>query len=431
MKLLLVLPRPYAGYRSTRSVGKRPLTPPLNLPYLAALTPEDIEVEIVDECVEAIDFEKSVDLVGISVLTMAAPRAYEIARVFRERGVRVVLGGIHPTLLPEEAGRHADAIVVGEAEGVWQQLLMDFRKGRMRRVYRRSDRPVLENLPTPRWDLVKKSAYVTTNVVQSSRGCPYRCNFCSIWRTFGKTYRHRPISDVIGEIRSFRGKLVGFADADVAGNPAYAEALFRALEPCGKYWVSDAGIRIAKHDRLLELAAKSGCKVLYIGFESLSRDGLKDAGKTQNLAMSYRDLIDRMHQHGIMVGAGFIFGLDTDGKDVFERTVAFAIDSRVDMADFHVVCPYPDTEIFARFQSEGRILETDWSKYSKYNVVYRPKRMSPEELQEGCYWAWKQFYATHSILRRMLSPHVFVPWTNALPYLLVNATLNREASQYE
>ncbi len=430
MKVLLILPHPYPEFRATQSLGKRPKTPPLNLPYLAALTPPDVEVEIVDESVEEIDFEKNVDMVGITVLTMAATRAYEIARLFRQRGICVVLGGIHPTVLPEETSQHADAIVVGEAEDIWQQLLADFRTGHLKEIYRRDERPSLENLPKPRWDLLNAKAYMTTNVVQASRGCPYSCNFCSIWRTFGRKLRYRPIPEVIAEIETFKGRLVGFAEADIIANSKYAAELFDALAPLKKWWISDAGIRITKDDRLLEKAARSGCKVLYIGFESISPEGLEQGGKRQNLKFEYKESVERLHQHGIMVGAGFIFGFDTDDKSVFEHTVEFAIDSKIDMADFHVLCPYPGTAIHEQLKRENRIFETDWAKYSKYNVVFQPKQMAPEELLEGCYWAWKQFYSASSIAHRFLSSHVFQSWINPFGHLGINLTLNREAAGY-
>jgi len=431
VKLLLILPNPYPGFKATRSLGKRSNLPPLNLPYIAALTPPDIEVKIVDENVDEIDFEEEVDMVGISVLTTAATRAYEIAREFRERGICVVLGGIHPTLLPEETSPHVDTIVIGEAENVWEQLLADFRKGKLRKTYRGKNYPQLDNLPKPRWELLKKNAYITTNVIQVSRGCPYHCNFCSIWRTFGRNPRYRPITDVIQEIETFKGKLVGFADADIIANPKYAKELFEALEPLNKLWVADAGLKIAKNNDLLKIAAKSGCKIVYIGFESILQDSLEQCGKFQNLKIQYRVSIDRLHQNGIMVGAGFIFGFDTDDKSVFERTVEFAIDCKVDMADFHVLCPYPGTGIYDQLKSEGRIFETDWSKYSKYNVVFQPKKMSPDALLEGCYWAWKQFYYPKSILHRFLSAHVFKSWINIFGHLAMNLTLNREAAHYQ
>lgn len=430
MKVLLVQPHPRPDFRQTRSVGRRPLTPPLNLPYIAALTPPDIEVAIVDEAVAEVDLDAGADLVGISALTMAAPRAYELAEAFRRRGTSVVLGGVHATVLPDEAQQHVDAVVVGEAEDVWPQLLTDFQSGALAPRYERCKPHDLRNLPVPRWDLVRPASYFTANVVQSTRGCPYRCQFCSIWRTAGGKHRCRPVEEVIREAAALDGRLLGFADADIASRPSYARKLFEALAPLGKRWVSDAGIGIARHPDLLQWAARSGCRILYIGFESLSQQGLKSAGKVQNLAVACREAIDRIHDAGILVGAGFIFGLDDDGPDVFERTVDFAISSKVDMADFHVLCPYPGTAVYDQLLSEGRILHRDWSRYSKYNVVYRPRQLSPEQLQAGCAWSWQEFYSAGSILRRLPARHLLKSWLNPVAFSLLNATLNREAARH-
>lgn len=404
---------------------------PLALPYVASLVPPDINVSIVDENVDEIDFEKQVDLVGISVLTTTAPRAYQISRLYRKRGTPVVLGGVHPTVLPEEASKHADAIVVGEAEGVWQKLLMDFQRGKMEKVYRRGSLCSLNALPRPRWDLMNKRAYLTTNVVQATRGCPYNCSFCAVPRFFGRKYRCRPIQDVIREIAALDGKLLGFVDADIMGNPSYAKELLRALIPHKKIWAGDAGIRVANDDELLRLAAKSGCKALFVGFESLSPESLQEAGKSQNIIEHYKAATDKITQHGISVLGGFMFGFDADDESVFERTVAFAIESKILYADFNILCPYPGTAVYHKLLREGRIIETDWSKYfGMYNVVFRPKRMSVEALREGCLWAWKEFYSSKSIFRRSLSRPNFTSWVNPLAYFLLNIATHRGISRF-
>ena len=421
MKLLLILPHSKRGHGSAKNERARFSVPPLSLPYLAALTPPNVEVSVLDENVDEIDFEKEVDLVGISVLTMVAPRAYQIADIYRKQGTAVVLGGIHPTVLPGEACEHADAVVIGEAEGVWQELLMDFQQGNMKKVYRRGELCNLDSLPRPRWDLVKKNTYFTTNVVQTTRGCPYDCSFCSITRFFGHKYRCRSIAQVIKEIKTLRGKFLYFADADVVGNPSYAKRLFNALIPYKKFWAGDAGIKIANDDELLNLAAKSGCRALYIGFESLSPASLREAGKSQNIVEVYKGSIDKIHQFGIAVGGGFIFGFDSDDKSIFERTVKFAVESKMDFADFNILCPYPGTRIYDKLRKENRIIKMDWSKYfGMYNVVFRPKRMSIEELRSGCLRAWRQFYSYKSIFKRFLSRPNFTSWINPIAYFALN-----------
>jgi len=313
---------------------------------------------------------------------------------------------------------------------VTQKLLMDFQMGSMEKIYRRSKLCSLNDLPQPRRDLLNKKAYLTTNVVQTTRGCPYNCSFCSITKFFGHKYRCRPIEDVISEIESTSGKLLYFAEADLTGNRPYAKRLFESLIPYKKIWTSDTGIRIANDDELLRLAAKSGCKGLYIGFESLSPASLQEAGKSQNVVKHYKDAIDKIHQHGIMVGGGFIFGFDSDDESVFERTIEFAIESKIDFAEFNVLCPYPGTRLYDQIQAENRIIETDWSKYLGYNVVFQPKRMSVETLRSGCIWAWEQFYSAKSIFTRFLSSWNLTSWFNPMAYLLLNIGTKRGISKF-
>jgi radical SAM superfamily enzyme YgiQ (UPF0313 family) len=429
--LLLIMPAVNRGHGAMKHEVGRLSSAPLALPYLASLVPPDFDVTIIDENVQEIDFEQPVDLVGISVLTMTAPRAYEIAAEFRERGTPVVMGGTHPTVMPEEAGRHADALVVGEAEGVWQKLLTDFQHGGMKGVYRRGGHCGMENWSLPRWDLMNSRAYLTTNVVQATRGCPYNCAFCSVSSVFGPKYRCRPVKDVIREIEALDGKLLGFVDADIAGNPAYAKELFRALAPYKKIWAGDAGMRVANDEELLSLAAKSGCKGLFIGFESLSPQSLKEAGKSQNTVERYKETVKRITGHGISVLAGFVFGFDTDDESVFERTVEFAIDCKLLYADFNILCPYPGTAVHRKLTEQDRIIETDWSKYfGMYNVVFRPKQMSVDALREGCLWAWKEFYSIKSILKRFLSCQNFTSLVNPIGHIILNAATHRGISRF-
>ncbi len=427
-RVLLVQPRVNRGHGTVKHEGNM-AGAPLTLAYLAGLTPPEYDVAVVDENVAEIDFDAPVDIVGISAVTMAAPRAYEVSRRFRSLGAKVVIGGVHATLLPEEAAQHADAIVIGEAEDVWQQLLADFRNGGLKPTYRRGEAHSLAGLAKPRWDLLNKSAYLTTNVVQTTRGCPYDCSFCSVTTTFGRKYRRRPVEDVVKEFEATKGKLVGFADADITANPKYSIELFDSIAPYKKWWAADAGIGVANQPDVLKAAAKSGCKGFYIGFESVSSDSLAEANKAQNTKRSFEDSIKIIHDHGIAVLGGFIFGFDTDDESVFERTVEFAIENKMIYADFNVLCPYPGTRVYDKMLEEDRLLETDWSKYyGMSSVVFRPKKMSAERLREGCQWAWREFYSARSIAGRFVSRRNLTSLFNPISYLIINVGTRRGVS---
>ena len=275
MKILLISPENKKSiYAYTKEDVKAFWFPKLGLPTIAANTPPDVEVRIVDECVEDIDFNVDVDLVGISVMTYLAPRAYEIAAKFRARGVKVVLGGIHVSMCPEEAKEHADSIVVGESEKTWPILVEDFRRGELKSLYEEKDLPKLENLPIPRRELFKPNSYWTTNCVQTSRGCPFACDFCTVTIFGGNQFRLRPIEQVIEEVKRLKKGFVVFVDDNIAGNKAYAKQLFKALIPLKINWGSQASLTMARDPELLDLAAKSGCTALFIGVESISEENL-------------------------------------------------------------------------------------------------------------------------------------------------------------
>ncbi len=271
MKLKLIVP---VGVKQ-KSLARYFSIPPRNLLYVAAVTPKDAEIVLVDEHVGKIDFEEEIDLVGITALTATAPRAYEIGDEFKRRGVKVVLGGIHPSILPEEAIQHADAVVVGEAENLWPQLIEDFKRRELKRFYQSSQKPSLENLPFPRRDLLEGKRYLTKNFIQVTRGCPFDCDFCSVSKFFGKKHRFRPVGDVIKEIESLKGKFTVFADDNIVAQAKHAKELFKALIPYKKRWFSQAALTMNDDDELLRLSAQSGFEGVYIGFESLSDIGLK------------------------------------------------------------------------------------------------------------------------------------------------------------
>lgn len=383
--------------------SKRGLFPPLSLAMVAALTPDDWEIEVIDENVQHHDIDGSVDLVGMTAITAVAPRAYEIARQYREQGVRVVMGGMHASALPEEALQHVDAVVVGEAESVWDSLLEDARKGKLRGIYQSEERPCLKGLPSPRIDLFDPKRYMTVNLAQTSRGCPNNCSFCSVTQFFGKTYRTRPIDDVLEEVSQMkRRKTVLFVDDNIVGHTRHAKALFRELASMKIKWFGQSSLQIAQDDDLLDLAADSGCIGLFIGFESLVAKNLRRVGKgVVNRVEGFLDSINRIHDRGIGIEGAFIFGMDDDDPSVFERTVRFAEKSKLALAQFGILTPFPGTPLYDRMQSEDRIIVSDWSKYTISNVVSAPANLSRAALEEGFNWAYKEFYSYRSMLRRL------------------------------
>ena len=389
----------------------------LTLPHLAALTPPDIEVNLIDEAVDPIDFDAPTDLVGITVNTYLAPRSYQISREFRQRGVPVVLGGVHPSLYPEEAQQHADTLVIGEAEDTWELLLRDFRKGQMQPVYRTTQRHSLAGLPIPRRDLLKRNAYLTTNTIQTTRGCPFRCDFCSVTDFFGKTYRCRPIPEVIREIETLNlNRPLVFVDDNIIGRPAYAQELFEAITPYRVRWGSQGSINLAQHPKLMQAAKKSGCVAMFIGIESISQQNLDDVHKNVNHVNQYYDAIQRIHDHGIAINAGMILGMDHDDESVFERTLEFLEKAKIEYATFHILTPVPGTPLYRRMEAEGRIIDRDWAKYNGGYTVFRPKLMSPEALAEGYYWTYQQFYSMRSVYKRVVAWNVETVYKLALNF---------------
>lgn len=395
LKLELILPKQEGVQRA-----KKTLTPHLGLATVAALTPNDVEISLTDEHIATVDLQKDVDLVGISVITTTAPRAYEIADSFRARGVKVVLGGIHPAILPEEASQHADAVVIGEAEGIWPSVIEDFKANKLKKFYSQKERPSLDGWPLPRIDLFAKSGYYLSAVVSTSRGCPFSCSFCSASSFFGHTYRFRPLDAIIQEIEEFKdSRFLFFADDNIVGSPRFAKELFQALIPYKKKWFAQASITVARDEELLGLAARSGCIALLIGFESISQDALNAMNKRSNVAEEYEDAVRRLHAHGIAVHGFFVFGFDEDDEGVFRRTVHFCRKLRLDSAAFSVVVPFPGTSLYESLDNAGRIVTKDWSIYDR--AVFEPKQMPIDALDQGVHWTWREFYSLPSIWSRL------------------------------
>jgi radical SAM superfamily enzyme YgiQ (UPF0313 family) len=380
--------------------------PNLALPILAGLSPTDVKISFTDDLLTPIDLGKDlkeVDLVGITVLSKTALRAYDIADAYRKKGIPVVLGGIHPTALPEEAKEHADSVVLGEAEEVWPHLIEDARMGNPKPFYRQEGYTELSRMPMPRRDILPKRGYLPVDVVQVSRGCPFRCEFCSVQKFFGETHRLRPISAVVDEVRRLPHRWMMFNDDNIIGNPSYSKELLKALIPLKKKWFGQASLTGLKKVENVELLAKSGCAGLLIGFESLSKPNLIRSQKYQNDPTEYREIIHSLHRFGIAICGSFIFGFDEDDPSVFEETVSFAIQTKLFSVIFMILTPYPGTAFYHRVKNEGRLVQDQWwllEKPEDSAPYFLPMKMGAEALREGWKRAWKEFNSFPSIWKR-------------------------------
>jgi radical SAM superfamily enzyme YgiQ (UPF0313 family) len=388
------------------AVDENARIPNLSMPILASLSPADVEISFTDDLLTPIDLGKElkdVDLVGITVLSKTALRAYDIADAYRKKGIAVVLGGIHPTALPEEAKEHADSIVVGEAEEVWPHLIEDARTGNLKPFYRQEGYTDLAKIPVPRRDILPRKGYFPVDVVQVTRGCPFRCEFCSVQNFFGEAYRFRPVSNVVDEVRRLPHRLMMFNDDNIIGNPSYSKELLKALIPLKKKWFSQASLTGLKNVENVELLAKSGCNGLLIGFESLSKPNLIRSQKYQNDPTEYREIIHTLHRFGIAICGSFIFGFDEDDPSVFEETVSFAIQTKLFSAIFMILTPYPGTAFYHRVRNEGRLVQDRWwllEKPEDSSPYFLPMKMGTEALREGWKKAWKEFNSFPSIWKR-------------------------------
>ncbi len=380
--------------------------PNLALPLLAGLSPPDADISFTDDLLTPIDLKKDlkeVDLVGITVLSKTALRAYAIAAAYREKGTPVVLGGIHPTALPEEAKEHADSVVVGEAEETWPLLIEDFRVGDLKPFYHPGGYTELSNIPIPRRDILPRKGYLPMDVVQVARGCPFRCEFCTVQKVFGESYRFRPVSHVVDEVRRLPHRWIMFNDDNIIGNPSYSRELLKALIPLKKKWFSQASLSGLRSIENVELLAQSGCHSLFIGFESLSKKALAESKKFQNDPSEYREIIDALHRHGIAICGSFVFGFDEDDPSVFEETVSFAVQTKLFSAVFMILTPYPETAFYQRIKKEGRLVQDRWWLLERPEEVapyFNPVKMSAETLREGWKRAWKTFNSFSSIWKR-------------------------------
>ncbi len=395
--------------------------PQLGLHVVASLTPDDVAVTVVDEQVRTIDFSVDFDLVGISCMTATAGRSYELADLYRKKGSKVVLGGVHPTVLPDEAIRHADAIVIGEAEGCWEHVIRDFKKNELRESYC-APQPDLSICPLPRRDLrIDKTLFNCVGLV-TTRGCPYACEFCCVSDYYGKKIRHRPVSKVIEDIKESGSKTFLILDDNITGHKEYARELFSALIPLGITWVGQSSISLAGDRELLRLCRRSGCAALLFGVESVTPASLLGMRKSPKSSKEIEEAVKIIQDHGIAFHPSIILGFDTDTKSVFDDTLEFLARTKLPTMALHVLTPYPGTGIYRRLKDEGRIISYDWSRYDHRNVVFVPKNMTPRELAEGYRFVQSEFYSFRSILGHI--PSLFsvspIDLRRALVFLLLN-----------
>lgn len=399
-------------YRHRGGIWKKTMRyAPLTLTTLASLVPEDIpaEIRIVDEGVDEIDPDRiEADLVGISAITGTAPRAYEISAQLQKKGIPVVLGGVHPTLMPQEAMRHADSVVAGYAEESWPQLLRDFAAGRMQRRYDQSPTLKLANLPFPQRQRYDSRMVNVGDTIEATRGCIYQCDFCVVPAAWGKPLQ-KPVAEVIADIKQMGASRVIFLDLNLIADVAYAKELFTALVPLKIRWAGLVTTTIAWDDELLDLTAKSGCRGLLIGFESLNQESLKEAKKAFNMRRSYYDVVRRIHERKIAIMGCFVFGFDHDTLESFDETVDFVMDSHMDLPRYAIAVPFPATGLFKRLKAEDRITTENWSLYDGQHVVFQPKNMTAEELLQHTRRAWKKTYSYASIAKRLAGSRTRLP----------------------
>ena len=412
MKLLLVSP----GWPRGRLWGELGFKfPSLSLAAIAAVTLPHWEVALCDENLEGIDFAVQADLVAITAMTPQAPRAYEIAALFKARGAKVVMGGFHASNLPDEALQYVDAVVVGEGETVWPRLLADFERQNLQRHYRPAGLIDMGTIPMARRDIFTSKKYLLTNTLQTTRGCPFDCEFCSVTAFYGRKYRERPVDDVLVELEVLRknNAFAFFVDDNLVADRSYAHSLFNGMKGMGFKWLSHAPIDFARDPELMRAAGEAGCIGMFVGFESLSEEALKAIGKVTNKVPSYLDDARAFRDNGIGILGSFVLGLDGDTPAVFEPILRFCEEARLEAAIFPILTPYPGTAVRARLLAQGRITSNDWRDYDMGHVTFIPSGMTAAELKAGHDWLNSSFYSFPSMYRRIFKLHrslqVFAP----------------------
>ena len=429
MRVLLIQPSRYRDGRLDKR--KRRWLLGMTLPYLAALVPGDIEVQIKDDMLEEITFREKADLVALTFMSHQSDRAYEIAAGFRHRGIPVVMGGFHATLAPDECQEHADSLVLGEAEESWPQLLRDYQAGQLQPRYQAQKLSDLKNLPVPRYDLLDLKKYKLLNIPsQTTRGCPFNCNFCEVTQVYGGRFRHRPVDEVINEIKEIRrltgSEFIYFVDDNFVASRRHALALMEKLIPLKLIYGCLTTANVGDDPELLDMMARSGCLHVNIGMETISPESLKAINKKQNKIQDYERQFKALRHRGIGFSVNVMFGLDGDHLDIFDTTADFLIRAKVPVAFMFILAPRPATKVRAELLKEGRIFDHDWGNYCGFKAVYQPRHMTPQQLEEGYWRANRKFYSLLSILQRQ-TPHLY-SW-HMLPFNLYFAWSVRRRQQ--
>lgn len=404
MKVLFVSP----GWEKGRLWGELAFKfPTLSLASIAAVTPPEWGVALLDDNSESIDYTCDADIIALTAMTPQAPRAYQIADEFRRRGKTVVMGGFHASNLPDEALGHVDAVVVGEGELSWPQLLDDFNRGTLQRLYHSSSSVGMDTIPAARREIFAGKRYLLTNTVQTTRGCPFDCEFCSVTAFYGRTYRKRPVVDVLSELEQLRKKnsFLFFVDDNLVADRRYAMELFSGMKGMDFKWLSHSPIDFAADRELMKAAGESGCYGMFVGFESLNQESLAAMGKVTNRSSSYLEDAKAFRDSGIGILGSFVLGYDGDTPAIFEQLLRFCEDARLEAAIFPLLTPYPGTAVRRRLEAEGRIISNDWRDYDMEHVNFQPKGMTVEQLSKGYEWLNNSFYSFSSMYRRIFKLH--------------------------
>ncbi|MBF0376532.1 MAG: radical SAM protein [Desulfamplus sp.] len=413
-KIKLVSPK--MSLRPMDTDLKRLLSPSLSLLSLASLTPNEYEVIIEDENIKSIDYSEPADLVGITVNVDTAKRAYEISKRFREKGVKVILGGIHVSASPEESKKHSDSICIGEGIYVWNDVLKDLKTGNLKRIYCRKNNSERYELPTMNWEFINRNNYLYTNIITASKGCPYCCDFCyNSCEYIDKQYKMRNMADLVNEIERHETKHIMFIDDNLIGNIEWTKKLLRHIKHLNLSWNGAVSANIGNHPELLDMMKETGCKSLFIGFETINNASLMNVNKKQNRAESYEKTIKEIHEREIMINASIVFGFDNDHSNVFSQTVTWLVENKISTMTAHILTPYPGTVLFKKLEKEKRIISYDWNLYNTSNVVFKPRHMTEDELYNGYIWAYNQFYSLQNIFKRIPDAK-----NQIAPYLLFN-----------